>query len=115
MVWKYTLLASAYVAVETDFGTTVQSKTQPTRSGALLIEVNHSVLLRLIGERFSDNDLATLCYDLRIDPEEFEQKGKTNMIRQLIEHMHRRGRLRELIATVLQERPSVDWSPLFKD
>ncbi len=56
---------------------------------------------------FSREELATLAFELGLDPEEIGGQGKSARARELVEHLARRDRLGELEARVRQLRPSL--------
>lgn len=71
-------------------------------------KVDYLQLRGLMAQAFSLPELETLCYDLGVDKDEFEQT-KTPFITSLIGYMERRGHLLELIALCEQERPTWNW------
>ncbi len=78
-----------------------------------LMERKHLVRLRqTIVERFNESDLRTLCFDLGIDYDDLGGRGKADNVRELLDYLYRRRRIRELLAKCKQERPDVDWEDL---
>ncbi len=66
-------------------------------------------LRKLIESYFSENDVKLICYDLGVEYEGLEGNTKPIKVISLIEHLAHRGRLKELIALLKEERGQVDW------
>ena len=66
-------------------------------------------LRRLMAKHFNDEEFRTLCFDLRIDYDSLEGKGKMGKIRELIAYLDRFNRLDELLFYLKTERASVAW------
>lgn len=72
-------------------------------------EQNLIQLRKQLGKYFSEGELETLCFDLRIDYENLPGRTKADKARELIETMERNGRLSELVHLCKQQRPNVQW------
>ena len=72
-------------------------------------QTNSLVLFQILVDRFSDDELRTLCFHLQIDYEELSAEGKSGKIRELIEYLQRRHRVHELVSSGKQLRPDVIW------
>ncbi len=72
-------------------------------------------LHRKLAEYFSDEELATLCFDLGIDYADLSAGGKAFKARDLVGAMERRGRIPELTAAAARQRPNVSWDVLGQD
>jgi hypothetical protein len=84
-----------------------QSRPAPSASS------NWHVRLREILENyFDENDIETLCFDLRFDYESLAGEGKTRKIVELIKEFARQGRIGELIDYCSRQRPNVAWAEL---
>ncbi len=69
-------------------------------------------LRQLLTDYFSIEDLQDLCLSLGVDFENLPAQGKGNQARELVIHLHHRGRIDELIALCQQLRPHLfDQSP----
>ena len=68
-------------------------------------------LRKQIHSAFDLSDLQDLCFDLAVDYEDLggESVGKSVRIRKLIDKMSRNGRLPDLMSTLLEYRPHIDW------
>ena len=65
-------------------------------------------LLEVLNERFSTEDLQTLCFDLQVDYRVLDAGVyKGSLARELILYMERRGRIEELVEAVRSARPSM--------
>ncbi len=60
---------------------------------------------------FSLEELALLCDDLGVDPEDIpgREEGKDYWISQIILYFERRNRIGDLLARAAKERPNIDW------
>lgn len=72
----------------------------------------HVRLRRALVEYFSEDDLETLCFDLRVDFDDLPGQNKTQKVVTLITHMSRLGRISELIDLCSEVRPNVPWGNL---
>lgn len=70
------------------------------------------LLRNLLIQHFDEGELMTLCHDLGVDYEDLPRGGKGNKVTDLISYMDRRGRIKELIAEVLEARPFIETSLL---
>ncbi len=78
-------------------------------------DVNYMSLAKLrqtLADLFSENDLRNLCFDLSVDYENLPAVGKSDKVRELIDHFKRRQRLNVLLVAVLEQRPNIDWQLL---
>lgn len=66
-------------------------------------------LRRLLTERFSDDDLRNLCFDLGVDYEDLPGEAKGGKVRELLLHLDNRDCIDDLIDAVQKERPGVSW------
>lgn len=73
-------------------------------------EIDWSRLRQLISQYFSLSELRTLMFDLNIDFEEFGDRSKSGLTRELILYLERHQRIPELIKALERQRPNVDWS-----
>ena len=62
-------------------------------------------LRQLMVERFNMDELRTLCFDLGIDIETWPNEGKPALVRNLVLHFLKQGRLSVLEEKVREERP----------
>jgi CheY-like chemotaxis protein len=67
-------------------------------------------LHNVLSVRFSEEELRTLCFYLRIDYDSLPGQGKENKARELIEFLERRTRIDELIQAGQQQRPDIPWN-----
>lgn len=65
----------------------------------------------ILTERFDDEEIRTLCFDLNIDYESLTGVGKAGKVRELVAYMKRYERLDRLVEHVQRQRPDIDWSP----
>lgn len=72
----------------------------------------HIRLRRVLVQYFSEEELQTFCYDLRVDYEDLPGESKTQKAVSLIIHLTRQGRVDQLIDLCSQERPNVPWADL---
>jgi hypothetical protein len=66
-------------------------------------------LRQQIEQLFSKDELRTLCFDLGVDYDNLEGKGKAGKTRELVLYMNRQRRLGELVAACERLRPGLDW------
>jgi hypothetical protein len=66
-----------------------------------------SLMHRLIGRLYSQEELRTLCVDLGVDPDDLGSGGKQAMARELVLWMNRQGRFYELLDKLPQDRPEI--------
>jgi hypothetical protein len=72
----------------------------------------HIRLRRILVEYFDEDELETLCFDLRVDFEDLEGENKTQKTISLITHMARLEQVDQLIQQCSELRPNVPWSEL---
>ena len=73
---------------------------EPTKSTA----IDTSELRAVLEERFSSEEIKTLCFDLQIDYEILEGEGKSAKARELIRYLDRRDELDLLVNAIRKER-----------
>ncbi|MCB8985834.1 MAG: ATP-binding protein, partial [Ardenticatenaceae bacterium] len=82
-------------------------------------EQDHLAQMRqILIERFNEEELCDLCFDMALDYEMLPGKGKGSKTRELITYLQRRNRLVELIETVQRLRPDIEyynWFPNTQD
>lgn len=64
-------------------------------------------LRKTLCDRFSQEELRTLCFDLCIDYDNLSGEGKEAKARELVAYLERRGELEHLIAAVRRERGDI--------
>ena len=62
-------------------------------------------LVAFICDSFDGEELKTLCFDLGVSYDDLPAQGRKNKSRELIAYLENRGRLKELIELVSEERP----------
>jgi hypothetical protein len=72
-------------------------------------QVNRKALRQLLTQHFNLSELRTLCFDLSIDYENLDGKGKETKVLALIEYAERYGRMDDLVAECRVLRPHVRW------
>ncbi len=60
-----------------------------------------------VNKHFNISEIRTLCFDLGIEFEDLGEKKKEGIVRELILHQKRNGKIDELIAYVLYKRPLI--------
>lgn len=70
---------------------------------------NRARLRQMLDAHFSESELRDLCFDLNVDYESLLGQGKADKTRELVAHLERRGRIRELVAIASELRPNVSW------
>ncbi len=66
-------------------------------------------LRQMLVERFSEDELRTLCHDLGVDFEVLGGHGKAGRARELVAYLERRERLDDLVRAGRLHRPDVAW------
>ncbi len=74
--------------------------------------VNLIDLHQFLDQHFNDQDLRTACFALAVDYDNLPAEGKTNKMRELIQHLNHRGRLKDLLAYLEETRPNFPLSAL---
>ncbi len=77
-----------------------------------MVENWHVRLRRILVQYFSEEELQTICYDLRVDYDELPGDSKTQKAVSLIIHLTRQDKVEQLITICSQERPNVPWDDL---
>ena len=67
-------------------------------------------LLKLLTQYFNTNELMDLCFTLNIDFDDLPGASKESQVRELLQHLSRRGRIGELVRLCAQQRPHVSWT-----
>jgi len=62
---------------------------------------------------FSEEELRTLCFGLRVDYEALPAVGKDGKAREFVVHLQRQERILELVATCRNLRPNVHWEDIY--
>jgi CHAT domain-containing protein len=70
-------------------------------------------LRRILDQRFSDDELKTLCFDLGVEYDSLPGEGKTSKARELVSYFEHRDSVGELEEVAKQSRPDIDWDVLF--
>lgn len=68
-------------------------------------------LRRILVERFDEEELRTLCYDLDVSYDDLKGGTRTARARELVAYLERRERLADLIRIGKLQRPDIDWGP----
>jgi len=69
-------------------------------------------LREILGDRFSKDDLKTLCFDLSMEYDDLPGEGRSSKARELISYCHRHCRLRHLVDAGKRQRPDIEWDRL---
>jgi hypothetical protein len=70
---------------------------------------------RLVVERFDEEELRMLCFDLGVDYDSLRGEGKEGKARELLLYLSRRARVLELVDRVRTQRPNMIWPDLLQD
>jgi tetratricopeptide (TPR) repeat protein len=73
------------------------------------MECNTTHLRQVLTDRFSDDELRTLCFDLGLDYDLLPGEGKGGKARELVRYLERRERLTELFEIGEELRPDIPW------
>jgi hypothetical protein len=79
------------------------------------LSINQARLIALHGiltERFSLEDLRTLCFQLGVDWDNLPGRGKGVMARELLRFLKHRERLADLVSIGKQQRPDIPWDEI---
>lgn len=68
-----------------------------------------SSLHRILADRFDEEELRTLCFDLGIKYGDLPSKGLSNKARDLVDYFHRRRIVSTLLTKARESRPDVNW------
>ena len=71
--------------------------------------VERNQLHEILVDRFSIDEIRTLCFELGIEYEELDGDGRTGKARELITYVERRGRTQDLINCAKIARPEANW------
>jgi tetratricopeptide (TPR) repeat protein len=69
-------------------------------------------LFKILSERFNQEDLKTLCFELGVDYEDLPPTGKINQARELVLYLARRDRLLACLELLKKSRPDLPWAEL---
>ena len=73
-------------------------------------------MLHILRERFSEGELKTLCFCLKVDYDDLSNGGKANKARELTQYLDRRGRMYDLIKVGKEQRPDIkEWPEVVND
>ncbi|NHZ71920.1 MAG: hypothetical protein GWP17_02395 [Aquificales bacterium] len=80
-------------------------------------QISHRKLRQVISDTFNLDDFRLFCYDLSVNFDDLGGPSDPLSVRisKLIEHVHRRQRLRVLLMTLRKHRPAVTWKQLLRD
>jgi hypothetical protein len=87
----------------------------PSNPGVNVNDVNEPILevkvkvKNLLNNRFSVEELDTICFELGIDAENLKGFTKEAKAREMVIYLDNRGRLSQLIAVARARRPALDW------
>ncbi len=70
-------------------------------------------LRQVLEQRFNEEELRTLCFDMALDYDMLPAQGKGGKARELVAYLDRRNRLPELIELMQRTRPDIDDGTLF--
>ncbi len=71
-------------------------------------EQDHLTRLRqILLDRFNEEELRTLCFDMALDYDMLPGRGKEGKARELLAYLERRNRLPELVELMLRARPDI--------
>lgn len=84
----------------------------PSSSGASPRSTWHVELRKILETYFDEDELETLCFDLRVDYESLAGDTKTHKVVDLVRTFARTGRIEELIDYCSRMRPNVPWGEL---
>jgi tetratricopeptide (TPR) repeat protein len=77
-------------------------------------EQDHLTWLRqVLLDRFNEEELRTLCFDMALDYEMLPGRDKGGKTRELLDYLHRRNRIAELITLLRSARPDIRETDLF--
>jgi hypothetical protein len=80
-------------------------------------QISHRKLRQVIMKLFNIDDFRLFCFDLNVNFDDLGGPSDPLSVRtsKLIEHFHRRQRLRVLLITLRESRPTVTWEQLLRD
>jgi hypothetical protein len=70
--------------------------------------------LRICFDRFSDEDLRTLCFDIGVDYEGLSGQAKEGKARELITYLDNRDRIADLLTYGMECRPDIPWPDILE-
>jgi tetratricopeptide (TPR) repeat protein len=97
---------------ETTFGSnqtgpSTSKLSQPASTTVQPDESTDTMMRRVLVQRFSFEELRTLCTDLRVNFNDLAGEGQEAKARELIAYLERRERLGELLKYIRQHRPDI--------
>jgi hypothetical protein len=63
----------------------------------------------LLTQNFDRNELLDLCFSLNVEFDDLPGASKKAKVRELLQHLNRRGRLDELVRLCARQRPNLPW------
>ena len=72
--------------------------------------MNQVQLGDLLIKRFDDSEIRQLCWNLGLDYEELDGKGKSGKIRELIQRQYRHSQLPQLLRAIMHMRKDIQFS-----
>lgn len=90
-----------------------KARKEQVRQPAVPPRQRYMVLLhQALDLHFNEEELRTLCFYLDVDYDNLRAIGKVHKARELIKYMERTGRIPDLVATLKEIYPRVDWDAL---
>jgi len=68
-----------------------------------------ATLRQVLTERFQQEELRTLCFDLGIDWDDLPARGKAGKVRELVGYFARRRSIEKMIQFCERQRPDISW------
>ena len=69
----------------------------------------YQLLRQILGTRFDESELRTLCFSLGVDYADLPSGGKADKAKELVARLDRHDRIPELVNLVEQQRPDIVW------
>jgi hypothetical protein len=76
--------------------------------------MDRSQLRQILVKYFDDDELRTLCFELRVEYADLPSASRRGKARELIAHLERRDRLPELVKIGREMRPNAPWESVSK-
>ncbi len=86
-----------------------QTRPQPAPAQRAARRKHLVKLRRTLTDRFSEEELRTLCFDLGLDYDDLPGQAKADRARELVHHLDARRRVLELVQVGQRLRPDVSW------
>ena len=90
----------------------IEQSPLPTSSAEDLLPVR---LYKILKSRFDEEELRTLCFNLRIDYDDLRGKGKSGKARELVQNFQRRNALPCLKEAIVDSRQDISLNDLTGD